>query len=43
MKACFAPSNVFYVSKKWLDINEDFGTCFSHDASQCDIILCRKI
>ena len=35
-EACFAPANVFYVSKKWLDINEDFGTCFSHDAfSQC--------
>lgn len=35
-EACFAPSNIFFVSKEWIKINKDFGTCFSHDAySQC--------
>ena len=35
-EAGFAPSNVFFVSKKWLELNENFGPCFSHDAfSQC--------
>ena len=31
-ECCFAPENVFFITKKFIDISGDFSPCFSHDS-----------
>ena len=33
-ECCFAPSNIAFTTRKWLDITKNWGPCFSGDAFQ---------
>ncbi len=33
-ECCFAPANIAFTTRKWLEITQNWGPCFSHDAFQ---------
>tara|TARA_Y100000590_G_scaffold458396_1_gene613023 strand:+ start:767 stop:1804 length:1038 start_codon:yes stop_codon:yes gene_type:complete len=42
-ECCFAPSNAFFITKKFLELSEDWTPCFSHDAfQQCIMYYIEK-